>query len=209
MVVCTGSSAIDLQKGAAERLPGRRGAGRDHLVLLQREEGVPRRPTPTHDRARAHTRAHGRYSRAHRERGWPSALPQLRAARALIESFVSPDRLHAWRTARAGEVDFVAGPRPQLDVVEVKVPAQDRPAQHCGRGKGPSWTSCCDRNPERPAVRGRLYPRPSSPAAVDTRPLQGVTLHQSQARRLLDRAKQARRSTSAGLADGRTVGFIV
>jgi uncharacterized protein len=38
----------------------------------------------------------------------------------LIESFVSPDRLHAWRTARAGEVDFVAGPRRELDVVEVK-----------------------------------------------------------------------------------------
>jgi hypothetical protein len=38
----------------------------------------------------------------------------------LIESFISPDRLHAWRTARAGEVDFVAGPRRQLDAVEVK-----------------------------------------------------------------------------------------
>jgi uncharacterized protein len=38
----------------------------------------------------------------------------------LIESFISPDRLHAWRTARAGEVDFVAGPRRELDVVEVK-----------------------------------------------------------------------------------------
>jgi predicted AAA+ superfamily ATPase len=38
----------------------------------------------------------------------------------LIESFVSPDRLHVWRTARAGEVDFVAGPRHELDVVEVK-----------------------------------------------------------------------------------------
>jgi predicted AAA+ superfamily ATPase len=38
----------------------------------------------------------------------------------LIESFPSPDRLHAWRTARAGEVDFVAGPRRELDVVEVK-----------------------------------------------------------------------------------------
>ncbi|HSZ13282.1 MAG TPA: ATP-binding protein [Solirubrobacteraceae bacterium] len=38
----------------------------------------------------------------------------------LIESFISPDRLHAWRTARAGELDFVAGPRRQLDVVEVK-----------------------------------------------------------------------------------------
>ena len=31
VVVCTGSSAMDLQKGAAERLPGRRGAGRDYL----------------------------------------------------------------------------------------------------------------------------------------------------------------------------------
>lgn len=38
----------------------------------------------------------------------------------LIESFISPDRLHAWRTARAGEVDFVAGPRRELDAVEVK-----------------------------------------------------------------------------------------
>jgi len=33
VVVCTGSSAIDLQRGAAERLPGRRGGGRDHLAL--------------------------------------------------------------------------------------------------------------------------------------------------------------------------------
>lgn len=38
----------------------------------------------------------------------------------LIESFVSPERLHAWRTTRAGEIDFVAGPRNALDVVEVK-----------------------------------------------------------------------------------------
>jgi predicted AAA+ superfamily ATPase len=35
VVVCTGSSAIDLARGAAERLPGRRGAGRDMLVLPQ------------------------------------------------------------------------------------------------------------------------------------------------------------------------------
>ncbi len=35
VVVCTGSSAIDLRRGAAERLPGRRGAGVDHLVLPQ------------------------------------------------------------------------------------------------------------------------------------------------------------------------------
>ncbi|HEY7830192.1 MAG TPA: ATP-binding protein [Solirubrobacteraceae bacterium] len=35
VVVCTGSSAIDLQRGAAERLPGRRGAGVDHLILPQ------------------------------------------------------------------------------------------------------------------------------------------------------------------------------
>lgn len=35
VVVCTGSSAIDLQRGAAERLPGRRGAGIDHVVLPQ------------------------------------------------------------------------------------------------------------------------------------------------------------------------------
>jgi len=35
VVVCTGSSAIDLAEGAAERLPGRRGAGRDLLILPQ------------------------------------------------------------------------------------------------------------------------------------------------------------------------------
>lgn len=38
----------------------------------------------------------------------------------LIESFASPDNLHAWRTARQGEIDFVAGPRGRLDAVEVK-----------------------------------------------------------------------------------------
>ncbi|HEX3733699.1 MAG TPA: ATP-binding protein, partial [Solirubrobacterales bacterium] len=35
VVVCTGSSAIDLAAGAAERLPGRRGPGRDFLVMPQ------------------------------------------------------------------------------------------------------------------------------------------------------------------------------
>lgn len=35
VVVCTGSSAADLAEGTAERLPGRRGAGRDLLVLPQ------------------------------------------------------------------------------------------------------------------------------------------------------------------------------
>jgi hypothetical protein len=35
VVVCTGSSAIDLARGTSERLPGRRGRGHDHLVLPQ------------------------------------------------------------------------------------------------------------------------------------------------------------------------------
>lgn len=35
VVVCTGSSAADLAAGAAERLPGRRGPGRDFLVMPQ------------------------------------------------------------------------------------------------------------------------------------------------------------------------------
>jgi predicted AAA+ superfamily ATPase len=35
VVVCTGSSAVDLARGTAERLPGRRGRGTDHLVLPQ------------------------------------------------------------------------------------------------------------------------------------------------------------------------------
>src|SRR5512146_875775 len=33
VVVCTGSSAVDLHRGAAERLPGRRGAGGDHALF--------------------------------------------------------------------------------------------------------------------------------------------------------------------------------
>lgn len=33
VVVCTGSSSIDLASGVADRLPGRRGAGADHLML--------------------------------------------------------------------------------------------------------------------------------------------------------------------------------
>jgi predicted AAA+ superfamily ATPase len=49
IVVCTGSSAIDLARDAAERLPGRRGAGHDYLVLPQdfgsfagaTESGIP------------------------------------------------------------------------------------------------------------------------------------------------------------------------
>lgn len=42
IVVCTGSSAIDLADGTAERLPGRRGAGRDFLVLPQEFAAVAR-----------------------------------------------------------------------------------------------------------------------------------------------------------------------
>ncbi len=286
VVVCTGSSAIDLQRGAAERLPGRRGAGRDHLVLPQTfasfaraiDRSIPPSPcmpvagvgTADGQAALYEARLHGRalkdvlslylrfgglpasvaeaatgavepservrrvlhdsllkevqrrgagvpaahallervlrslgsrtdWSRMAREmdvplgrgRGAPShhtlrdyiellaggyfllilyfwrsgsptnslsnekklffadpllhtialdlvpgvladvpALVENALALALyrryepperaIESFVSPDRLHVWRTARATEVDFVAGPRRELDVVEVK-----------------------------------------------------------------------------------------
>ncbi|MGH2912775.1 MAG: ATP-binding protein [Solirubrobacteraceae bacterium] len=38
----------------------------------------------------------------------------------LIETFVAPERLHVWQTARGGEIDFVCGPRRALDLVEVK-----------------------------------------------------------------------------------------
>jgi hypothetical protein len=42
VVVCTGSSAVDLADGTAERLPGRRGGGRDFLVLPQEFASVAR-----------------------------------------------------------------------------------------------------------------------------------------------------------------------
>lgn len=52
VAICTGSSAVDLAEGAAERLPGRRGPGRDFLVMPQSfgafarvvEQGVPAAP---------------------------------------------------------------------------------------------------------------------------------------------------------------------
>ncbi len=55
VVVCTGSSAADLAEGAAERLPGRRGTGRDFLLLPQDfaafaravEETIPPSPALT------------------------------------------------------------------------------------------------------------------------------------------------------------------
>jgi uncharacterized protein len=37
-----------------------------------------------------------------------------------MEGFDAPSRLHVWRTRRAGEIDFVCGPREQLAAVEVK-----------------------------------------------------------------------------------------
>ena len=37
-----------------------------------------------------------------------------------MEGFDAPSRLHVWRTKRAGEIDFVCGPREQLAAVEVK-----------------------------------------------------------------------------------------
>lgn len=52
VVVCTGSSAVDLHRGAAERLPGRRGSGGDHALFPHSfatfasalDEAIP--PTP-------------------------------------------------------------------------------------------------------------------------------------------------------------------
>jgi predicted AAA+ superfamily ATPase len=51
VVVCTGSSALDLAQGSAERLPGRRQKGLDHLVLPQGFGSfatalIPTLPTP-------------------------------------------------------------------------------------------------------------------------------------------------------------------
>lgn len=37
-----------------------------------------------------------------------------------LEGFDAPSRLHVWQTRRAGEIDFVCGPRPAPDLVEVK-----------------------------------------------------------------------------------------
>ncbi len=47
-------------------------------------------------------------------------LRRYELADRLIETFILPERLHIWQTARGGEIDFVCGPRHELDVVEVK-----------------------------------------------------------------------------------------
>jgi predicted AAA+ superfamily ATPase len=47
-------------------------------------------------------------------------LRRYEPADRLIETFILPERLHIWQTARGGEIDFVAGPRSELDLVEVK-----------------------------------------------------------------------------------------
>ncbi len=47
-------------------------------------------------------------------------LRRYEPAERLIETFILPERLHIWQTARGGEIDFVCGPRGELDVVEVK-----------------------------------------------------------------------------------------
>jgi uncharacterized protein len=47
-------------------------------------------------------------------------LRRYEPADRLIETFILPERLHIWQTARGGEIDFVCGPRRELDIVEVK-----------------------------------------------------------------------------------------
>ena len=47
-------------------------------------------------------------------------LRRYEPADRLIETFILPERLHIWQTARGGEIDFVCGPRSELDLVEVK-----------------------------------------------------------------------------------------
>jgi predicted AAA+ superfamily ATPase len=49
-----------------------------------------------------------------------SLLRRYEPTDRLIETFILPERLHIWQTARGGEIDFVCGPRNELDVVEVK-----------------------------------------------------------------------------------------
>jgi predicted AAA+ superfamily ATPase len=44
----------------------------------------------------------------------------------LIESFLAPDQLHIWQTAKGKEIDFVCGPRSAPDVVEVKYQTNPR-----------------------------------------------------------------------------------
>lgn len=47
-------------------------------------------------------------------------LRRYESTRQLPEAFTAPARLHVWRTANGNEIDFVAGTRDSLDVVEVK-----------------------------------------------------------------------------------------
>jgi uncharacterized protein len=63
-----------------------------------------------------------------------------------MEGFDAPSRLHVWRTRRAGEIDFVCGPRERLAAVEVKHQS----------------------NPDRRAATGIARAFPGRPAALVT-----------------------------------------
>lgn len=58
-------------------------------------------------------------------------LRRYESTRRLPEAFTAPSRLHVWRSANGNEIDFVAGPRDSLDVVEVKY--QRNPRANVGR----------------------------------------------------------------------------
>jgi predicted AAA+ superfamily ATPase len=50
------------------------------------------------------------------------------------ENFACPERLHVWGTRRGGEIDFVCGPRDQIEAVEVA----DRAALDRRKATGPA-----------------------------------------------------------------------
>lgn len=70
-------------------------------------------------------------------------LRRYEPADRLIETFILPERLHIWHTARGGEIDFVCGPRQELDLVEVKY--RERPGLTAAAAAARS-------HPHRPAV---------------------------------------------------------
>ena len=86
----------------------------------------------------------------------------------LIETFILPERLHIWQTARGGEIDFVCWPPLRARCRRGQVPPAARPRGcRCRRAKS-SGSTGDPGNEEHAAHRQALHAAPRAHTAVGT-----------------------------------------
>ena len=119
------SDAARLHRAAGRRLlPVRRLLLEGRARTPTRYRGTRRCSSPTRcctrSRSKARPGSRSTRPRSSRTRSEWRCSRRYEPADRLLETFVLPERLHIWQTARGGEIDFVCGPRRELDAVEVK-----------------------------------------------------------------------------------------